>query len=138
RLPRSADAVLKERATEAGTEGAHTGPLVVTSNIPSNSLLLGVFGALSALDDAEGGQLCDPSREARPRDDVDDPVDVLVGERRFLGEPLVGGRADDDSARLELAAEVGALDLLAGARARERPAGTVTGRAEGELQGAGL
>jgi formamidopyrimidine-DNA glycosylase len=44
-----------------------------------------------ALDDPDGPQPRHPACQARALDDVDHPLDVLVGERRFLGEPLVRG-----------------------------------------------
>ena len=69
--------------------------------------------AASALDDPDRDELGNPAGEARARHDVDDSLDVLVGERRFLGEPLVRGAADDDPASLELAAELCSLDPLA-------------------------
>src|SRR5919198_5877374 len=92
----------------------------------------------STLDDADRSQLRDPARKAGPGDDVDDPLDVLVGERRLLGETLVRRRAHHDATRLELAAQLGTLDLLACAGAREGSTCTVAGGAEGQLGRAGL
>jgi hypothetical protein len=43
----------------------------------------------SALDDAERLEAHDRTGKAGAAHDVDDAVDVLVGERRLLGEPLV-------------------------------------------------
>jgi DNA ligase D-like protein (predicted polymerase) len=71
----------------------------------------------SALDDAERGELGNAAGEAGALHDLDHPLDLLVGERRLLGQALVRGRADDDALRLELPPEVGAMDLLASARA---------------------
>src|SRR5206468_1025403 len=79
-----------------------------------------------ALDDAERGELYDTSGEPGALDDLDNPLDLLVGERSLLGEPLVRRRADHDPLRLELAAQVGALDLFPGTGAGERAAGAVT------------
>ena len=48
------------------------------------------------------------TRRARPAllDDGDDSVDVLVGERRLLGQAPVAGAAYDDPVRLELTAQL--------------------------------
>src|SRR5581483_3328114 len=92
----------------------------------------------SALDDAERLEPGDPPREPRALDDSDHALDVLVRERRLLGETLVRGAADDDPARLELAAELRARHLLARPGAAEPPAGAVAGRPEGPLERARL
>jgi hypothetical protein len=63
--------------------------------------------AVSSLDDAERGDLCDAAGEVGALDDLDDAFDLLVGERGLLGEALVRSGADDDSLGLQLAAEVG-------------------------------
>src|SRR5215216_3802029 len=88
----------------------------------------------SSLDDAERDELCDAAGEAGALDDLDDAFDLLVGERGLLGEALVRSGADDDSLGLQLAAQVGALDLLPGAGAGEGAAGAVAGGAEGALK----
>src|ERR671937_2008622 len=92
----------------------------------------------SAFDDAERPQLRDPPREPRPLDDLDDAVDVLVGERRLLGEALRRRATDDDPPLLELAPELVAVDPLARRRAREGAPGTVAGGAERRLERARL
>jgi hypothetical protein len=53
-----------------------------------------------------GAKLGDRTGEARVRHNVDDPLDVLVGERRFLGQPSVRRAADDDALSLELPSEL--------------------------------
>ena len=57
------------------------------------------------------GTSCAASRESCLLDDRDDPLDVLVGERRLLGQTAVGRAAHDDALRLELAAQLRAGDL---------------------------
>src|SRR5215217_6943358 len=59
------------------------------------------------LDDADRAEPRHPARQARALDDVDDPLDVLVGEGSFLGEPLVRRRANDDAPLLKLPTELG-------------------------------
>src|SRR5215211_875902 len=88
----------------------------------------------SSLDYAERDELCDTAGESGALDDLDDALDLLVGKRGLLGEALVRRGADDDSPRLQLAAEVGAVDLLAGAGTGEGAAGTVAGGTEGALE----
>src|SRR3990172_2745250 len=91
-----------------------------------------------ALDHADRHEPGDAACESGTLDDLDYPFDVLVGERRLLGEPLVRGAADDDPLLLELAAQLSAADPLACARPRHGPPGAVAGRAEGALHRARL
>src|SRR5437762_345010 len=86
-----------------------------------------------ALDDSDRLELRDPAREAGALDDLNDALDVLVGERRLFGEALVRRRAHGDSGLLELTAKVGSLDLLSCRGAGEVAAGAVARRPEGTL-----
>jgi hypothetical protein len=58
--------------------------------------------------------LGDAPREAGALDDLDDALDVLVGERRLLGKALVRRRANDDALGLELPPQLCTLHLLPG------------------------
>src|SRR5206468_9103098 len=88
----------------------------------------------SGLGGAERGGLADPPSETATLDHLDHALHLLVGERRLLGEAFARGRADDDPLRLELAAEIAALDALARRRPREGTAGAVASRAKRPLQ----
>ena len=57
--------------------------------------------------------------------DVDHAFDVLVGDRRLLGELGVRRAAHDDAACLELAAQLVAVDLSLGRAAAHRASGAV-------------
>src|SRR5439155_9956223 len=91
-----------------------------------------------ALHNSDRPQLGYAAREAGALDDLDDALDVLVGEGRLLGETLVRRRAHGDPRLLELAAKVGAVDLLSRRSARQVAAGAVTRRPEGALHRARL
>ena len=81
-------------------------------------------GASSALDDPDRVQLGDARGESRPLDHGDHPLDVLVGERRFLREAAVRGRRRPRCrpARAPGAAPLPATRLRAAVRLRARPA----------------
>jgi len=72
-------------------------------------------------------------RDPGADDDIDDALDVLIGDRRFLGQLCVGRAAHHDAPRLELAAEDMAFHARLGGGAAERAAGAMTARREGHV-----
>src|SRR5947209_12456639 len=91
----------------------------------------------SALDDPERAQQRHADGELGALDDRNDLLYLLVGERRLLGEAPIGRTAHRDPARLQLPAQLRALDLPARRAAAERSAGAVADRAEGALHRCG-
>src|SRR4051812_8772813 len=67
-------------------------------------------GPTSPLHHAQRHQAGHFAGDAGGVDDIDDSVDVLVGQRRFLGQLGGGGAADHDALALELPAQIAALD----------------------------
>ncbi len=80
----------------------------------------------------------DPAREPRFVIAETDAVDVFVGERRLLGEPRVGGTADDDPLVLQLAPELAACYLAFGSVPAQRAAGAMAGAPPRAGLGSGL
>ena len=87
-----------------------------------------------AFEDAERHEARHLARDAGAHDDVDDALDVFVGDGRLLGELGVRRAADDDAARLELLAESPPrVTVRFAARAAHRAAGAVARAREREL-----
>src|SRR6266480_2113644 len=98
--------------------------ITLTSEAPSTG---------STLNYTDRPQLGHARGQSRSLDHRHDALDVLVGERRLLREAAVRGAADHDAGLLQLAPQLCAADLLAGAGPRQPPARPVAGRAEGAL-----
>src|SRR5688572_22062260 len=79
----------------------------------------------SSLQHADGTEPGDFSCNTGAGHDIDDALDVLVSERRLLGELGVRRTADDDAPAFELFAQRGSVHLPFGGAAAHRSTGAV-------------
>lgn len=91
-----------------------------------------------AFNHPDGPQASDFASKPCAMNDVDDQIDIFVGGRLLLGEPLPTLRAGNDPLALEFLIDATSLSKLAGGGAAKQPARAVTAGAKGMFHTAGL